>query len=321
MSGDTIFITGAGGSIGRIIVRTLLDRGYRVRGFGLGEQYYRAPDFFRDLERRGDFKFEIGSILDQNALTMAMRGARYAIHMAAMTGRKTDDNRLRCFDINVNGTQHVMTACTANRVEQIVNISSSAVYGVPARNPVLEAEAAKPGSAYALSKLAAEEVVAAFAQAFPELRYTTLRLFNAYGEQCASARALDAFVMQAAEGRAPVVGGDGTQRRCYTHAEDVAEVILRAFVEPKARNRTYNLGNPDAVIAFRDLAKLVIEIVAPGKGLAIEYRARAADAPPDVPAIWADIGRLEADLGFRPHIGLREGLMRIRDGLQQSDAV
>lgn len=320
--GELVFVTGAGGAIGRIVARTLLDQGYRVRGFGLGEQYYREPDFFHELERRGDFLFEIGSILDQHALVRAMSGAKSVIHLAAMTGgRRTEEDRLRCFDINVNGTQKVMAACVANGVEHVVNLSSSAVYGVPARNPVTESEALKPASAYAMSKAAAEEVVAAFAQAFPSLHYTTLRLFNAYGEHCASALALDAFVLRAARGEAPVVNGDGLQQRCYTHAEDIAEAITRILATPAARGRTYNLGNPDVVISIRDLAQIVIDVIAPGRGLTTEYRAAGCGAGAEVRAIWADIARIEEDLSFRPRIGLREGLERIRDGLAGSPAI
>jgi UDP-glucuronate 4-epimerase len=315
-AGELVFITGAGGAIGRIVARTLLKQGYRVRGFGLGEQYYREPDFFHELERRGDFRFEIGSILDQHALVRAMSGAKKVVHLAAMTGgRRTQEDRLRCFDINVNGTQKVMAACVANGVEHVMNVSSSAVYGVPTQNPVTEAEVLKPQSAYALSKAAAEEVVAAFAQAFPSLHYTTFRLFNAYGEHCTSALALDAFVLRAAQGLPPIVSGDGLQQRCYTHAEDIADAIVRAFEAPAARGRTYNLGNPDAVISIRDLARLVIDVIAPASGLAAEHRSDGAQAGKEVRAIWADISRIERDLGIRPRIALREGLERIRAGL------
>jgi nucleoside-diphosphate-sugar epimerase len=314
--GDLIFVTGAGGAIGRIVARTLLNRGYRVRGFGLGEQYYREPNFFHDLEQHGDFRFEIGSILDQHAVTRAMAGARKVIHLAAMTGsRRTSEDRLRCFDINVNGTQRVMAACVANGVDHVVNLSSSAVYGAPLRNPVTEDEILKPQSPYALSKAAAEEVVAAFAQAFPSLHYTTLRLFNAYGEHCASALALDAFVLRVAQGQRPVVNGDGLQQRCYTHAEDIADAIIRILKRPAARNRTYNLGNPDAVISIRDLAELVIDVIAPARNLAVEYKTAGAADTGEVREIWGDIGRIAGDLEFRPRIGLREGLERIRDGI------
>lgn len=321
MSRDTVFITGAGGSIGRIVARVMLDTGYRVRGYGLGEQYYRDPGFFRTLEQRGDFRFEIGSLLDQNALIRAMTGARYVIHLAAMTGnRRTRDDRLRCFDINVNGTHNVMAACLANRVELAVNLSSSAVYGFPSVNPVSESEGLKPQSPYALSKAAAEEVVAAFVQAFPELSYTTLRLFNAYGENCSGGLAIDAFALRVAAGLPPVVNGDGLQVRCYTHAEDIAEAIARIFVTPAARNQVYNLGNPDGIVTMRGLAELVIDTIAPGKGLKIEYRQALAETAGEVREIWADIGKIERDLGIRPRISLRQGLERIRAGLNQTQS-
>jgi nucleoside-diphosphate-sugar epimerase len=318
MSEDLVFVTGAGGSIGRVIARKLLECGYRVRGFGLGEQYYRTPDVFHRLESVGDFKFEIGSILDQQALTAAMRGARYVVHLAAMTGRKAEENRLRCFDINVNGTQKVMASCLVNRVAHIVNISSSAVYGVPTNNPVTEDEMPKPVSAYAISKLAAEEAVAAVAQAYPDIHFTTLRLFNAYGDQGSSDRAIDTFVARTTKGLPPIVSGDGEQLRCYTHAEDIAEVIVRVLREPKARNRTYNLGNPDAVTSIRALAGHVISTMSPDKLLKPEFAARQGDGPMPVAAIWADVTRLEAEIGYRPRIGLREGLERIRAELQRN---
>jgi nucleoside-diphosphate-sugar epimerase len=316
LTGEFVFVTGAGGSIGRIIARTLLHHGYRVRGFGLGEQYYRSPDFFCDLEKLGDFKFEIGSILDECALSDAMRGARQVIHLAAVAGaRKAQANRLRCFNINVNGTQKVMAACVANRVEHVVNISSSAIYGVPRANPVSEIADMQPRSAYALSKVAAEEVVVAYTQAFPDLHYTTLRLFNAYGDSCTTELVLDSFVMRVARSLPPIINGNGLQIRCFTHAEDVAAAIMRIFEAPNTRNQTYNLGNPDAITTIAELAQLVIEIVGIDKTMSPEYRQPAPGSPEEVLNIWADNARLEKELNFRPRIGLREGLERIQSAL------
>jgi nucleoside-diphosphate-sugar epimerase len=319
LTGDFIFVTGAGGAIGRIVARTMLQRGHRVRGFGLGEQYYRSPNFFRNLEEIGDFKFEIGSILDEYALIEAMRGARRVVHLAAVTGtRKAEAKRLRGFDINVNGTQRIMAACVANGVEHVVNISTSAIYGIPKTNPVAETADVQPRSAYALTKAAAEEVVVAFSQAFPGLHYTTLRLFNAYGDSCATDLVLDAFVQRVAQGLQPIINGDGTQKRCFTHAEDIGEAVIRIFETPAARNQTYNLGNPDAITRIVDLAQLVIASIGPDKAMRPQFREPPPGVAREVPDIWADITRLETDLKFRPRIGLSEGLERIRRGLSEA---
>jgi nucleoside-diphosphate-sugar epimerase len=319
LTDDFIFVTGAGGTVGRIVARTLLMRGHRVRGFGLGEQFYRSPEFFGALEKIGDFKFEIGSILDEYALVQAMRGARHVIHLAAVTGtRKAEANRLRCFDINVNGTQRVMAACVANGVEHVVNVSSSAIYGIPRVNPVPETADLQPRSAYALTKAAAEEVVVAFSKAFPNLHATTLRLFNAYSDSCATDLVLDAFVVRVAKGLPPVINGDGAQKRCFTHAEDVGEAIMRVFDVPAARSRTYNLGNPDAIMRIADLAELVIKMIGTDKAMQPQFREPPPGVAREVPDIWADISRLEKDLGFRPRISLPEGLERIRRGLSET---
>ena len=319
MTGDFIFVTGAGGAIGRIVARTLLQRGHRVRGFGLGEQYYRSPDFFRSLEEIGDFKFEIGSILDEYALIEAMRGARRVVHLAAVTGtRKAEAKRLRGFDINVNGTQRIMAACVANGVEHVVNISSSAIYGIPKTNPVAETADVQPRSAYALTKAAAEEVVVAFSQAFPGLHYTTLRLFNAYGDCVRPISYWTPSSSALPRGLQPIINGDGTQKRCFTHAEDIGEAVIRIFETPAARNQTYNLGNPDAITRIVDLAQLVIASIGPDKAMRPEFREPPPGVAREVPDIWADITRLETDLKFRPRIGLSEGLERIRRGLSEA---
>ena len=302
MTGDFIFVTGAGGAIGRIMARTLLARGHRVRGFGLGEQFYRSPEFFGALEKIGDFKFEIGSILDEYALVQAMRGARHVIHLAAVTGtRKAEANRLRCFDINVNGTQRVMAACVANGVEHVVNVSSSAIYGVPRVNPVPETADIQPRSAYALTKAAAEEVVVAFSKAFPDLHATTLRLFNAYSDSCATDLVLDAFVHARRQGTAA-----GHQRR--RHAEALLHPCARTWARRScASSRCRRRGTRPTISAIPmrssrivDLAELVIKMIGTDKAMRPEFRESPPGVAREVPDIWADISRLETDLGVPP---------------------
>jgi nucleoside-diphosphate-sugar epimerase len=161
-------------------------------------------------------------------------------------------------------------------------------------------------------------VVVAFSKAFPNLHATTLRLFNAYSDACATDLVLDAFVLRVAKGLPPVINGDGAQKRCFTHAEDVGEAIMRIFDVPAARNQTYNLGNPDAIIRIVDLAELVIKMIGTDKAMRPQFREPPPGVAREVPDIWADISRLEQDLVFRPRIGLPEGLERIRRGLVEA---
>jgi UDP-glucose 4-epimerase len=307
---DIVLVTGAGGSLGRVVAQRLVREGYKVRGFGLGEQYYRSTGVFQAMSDTGLFRFEIGSILDRLALTQAMDGARFVVHLAAISGiRKTEDNRLRCFDINVNGTHNVLDACTVNRVERIINISSSAVYGHPDLNPVPETADLTPLNTYGFTKLAAEHLVEAFAQSFPQLGYTTLRLFNAYAGGGSGELAIDAFISRVLRGERPVVFGDGNQKRCFTHAEDVAAAVVQSIRVSIARNRTYNIGNPSEVISIRSLAQLVIDTLST-QALEIDHRPARDVIIEEVAEIWADIRAAQADLKFEPRVSLQDGLRR-----------
>jgi nucleoside-diphosphate-sugar epimerase len=311
MSARRVFITGAGGTVGRAVSRFLIQRGYQVVGFGLGEQYYQRSKFFETLRDTGAFSFEIGSILDRLAVTMAMRGADSVIHLAAMTGgRKTESQKLRCFDINVNGTGHVLAAATSVGVRRFLMVSSSAVYGEPSRNPVNEAALTAPRNTYGISKLAAEELTTGYAQLTSGLEYTIVRLFNTYGDDAEGGIALNAFATRVSSGLAPIVHGDGSLRRCYVHADDVAQAFAKILEQPVAANRLYNIGNPQQVFTLKELADKVINILAPRSGLTTSV-GDATAASTDIREMVADIGRARSELNFLPQVTLDEGLRRM----------
>lgn len=315
----TILVTGAGGLIGRALSRTLVDRGHVVRAFGLGEQFFRFRHIFEPLRETGAFSFEIGSILDQHALASAMRGCNAVVHLAAMMGvRKTEAERLRCFDINVNGTQNVLTACVLSRVAHVVSLSSSAVYGQSEQAEVRETDTVRPLNAYGISKLAAEEVTKGYAQAYPELGYTIIRLFSTYGDSGNGQLATDAFVSQVVRGEPPRVFGDGGQIRCFTHVSDVASALLAVLENPVSHGKTYNIGNPTQAISIADLARRVIDIVAPGSGLAVEFLpVPAGSEGKEIRTSVANIDRAREDLGFVPQVMLEEGLRRMADAIRR----
>jgi UDP-glucose 4-epimerase len=310
MSKRRVFITGAGGTVGRAAAKVLVARGYEVFGFGLGEQYYHQQSFFNALQRTGAFKFETGSIMDRFAIENAMRGVDAVIHLAAMVGgSRIERERLHCFDINVNGTNTVLAAAVASGVRHFIMASSSAVYGEPDENPVAEDAQCKPVNLYGVTKLAAEELTRGYAQLNPNLRFTIARLFSTYGDDIAGHIAINYFAACVAKGESPRISGDGEQRRCYVHADDVGEAFANMLESPAANGRTYNIGNPTQVFSLNELACKVIEIVAPKSGLKPESENAAGDS--DIRMSVADISRAQAELGYSPRVTVEEGLRRM----------
>ncbi len=312
MNKTTVFVTGSSGLVGRALCFELVKQGYNVRGFGLGEQYYEYEASIRELAATGAFTYEMGSILDRMALVRATRDCDVVIHLAAMKGSRTVEKPLRCFDINVNGTFNVLEACVASNVKRVVLASSSAVYGEPDRNPVRETDSVKPMNSYGITKLAAEEVTRNFAATFPQLSYTIARMFNVYGELNNSPFVIDQFVSQVLSNERPTVFGDGTQKRCFTHAEDVAKGLIAILKTPKSKNKTYNLGAAAGAISVRDLAQRVIDVLAPESQLAINFKkAEKAVRGKEISESYADITLAQNDFGYAPSIDLDEGLHRL----------
>ena len=283
-----------------------------MRGFGLGEQFYRHQQLIQPFIDTGSFTFEIGSILDKTALVLAMRGCDAVVHLAAMMGPKTEIQRLRCFDINVNGIQNVLAAAVSCGVKKIITASSSAVYGEPARNPVPETGDMKPINIYGVTKLAAEEVTRCFAYEYPVMDFTIARLFNVYGELGGGQLAIEAFVSQVLKNENPKVSGDGKQTRCFTHVDDIANGLMAILDSTIARDKTYNLGNPSQAISIVDLAHRVIEVVAPNRGLTVEMLPSAeCHSRKEIRESYADITLARKELGYEPVVTLDEGLNRM----------
>ena len=225
-----ILITGGAGCIGLPLTDELVSRGVEVVVFDLQEQIKRLESFIHPQA----IKFS-GSILDGAALRDAMNGCDGVVHLAAHLGvQRTERNRLRCLDINISGTQKVLDSCVMNgEVKKIIFASASEVYGEPLENPIKEDAITQGKTVYAVSKLAGEEFIKAYNLEFPSLQYSILRYFNTYGPHQVSQFVMSKFIHGVALDEAPVIFGDGTQRRSYNFSEDSARATADAIFTSK----------------------------------------------------------------------------------------
>ena len=230
--------------------------------------------------------------------------------------KRTEVNKLRCLEINIEGTKNVIDCCIQHRVKKIVFASSSEVYGEPFENPVNEKTPTQGKTVYAVSKLAAEELCKGYAQRYP-LDYTILRYFNTYGQYQTAQFVLPKFILNALNGRPPIIYGDGDQLRSFCYASDTADGTVRALLSDKASGEVFNIGNSQQKMSLKELANLVLEVTHKDKRITPVFKKGfiGADrvATREINIRYCNISKAKEILGYEPKVDLVTGIKKLSE--------
>ncbi|CCH72086.1 conserved hypothetical protein [Nostocoides australiense Ben110] len=217
-------VTGGSGYFGSILVRALHERGDGVRVLDLND----ADD------RPADVEFVRADITDAPLVREAVAGVDVVFHNVAQVPLARD----RCLfeSVNVGGTATLLRACEDAGVAKVVHTSSSAVFGVPAHNPVTRQTIPHPMEAYGRAKYDAELLCAAATTRGLDISIVRPRTILGHGRLGIFAILFDWI----ADGAAVPVLGRGDNRYQFVHADDLADACLRAGDRPGSA--TYNIG-------------------------------------------------------------------------------
>jgi nucleoside-diphosphate-sugar epimerase len=205
-------VTGGSGYFGRVLVAALRARAYEVTVFDLEDTDDRAADV----------GFVQGDIRDSALVRRVAEGMAVIHHNVAEVPIAKD--RALFEAVNVGGARNVLAAALAARVAKTVIVSSSAVFGVPARNPVDQTVLPRPREAYGEAKLRAERIAEGFVDR--GLDVTIIRPRTILGhDRLGIFQVLFELVRR---GRAVYVLGRGDNRYQFVHADDLADACIRA---------------------------------------------------------------------------------------------
>jgi len=298
-----ILVTGAAGFIGSHLVDRLLAEGCEVVGVDAFTRYYPRERKLRNLSsaaESGRFRLVEGDLLELD-LGLLLRGVEAVAHLAGEPGVRSSWGA--GFEVylrrNVLCTERLLEAVWRAGTPRFVLASSSSVYGPDGGRPVAEDHPLRPASPYGLSKLSAEELVRLYARE-RGVRGTVLRYFTVYGPRQRPEMALSRFIAAAHAGRPVEVFGDGGQVRDMTYVSDAVEATVAAL--ERGAGGAYNVGG-GVRVSVRGMLEAVREVT--GRPVEAVYGEAAAG---DVRSTWADSRRAERELGYRPRVGLLEGV-------------
>lgn len=219
MADSLTLVTGGSGYLGETVVKKLCARGDRVRVF----------DLVDNEDRPASVEFVQGDIRDRESVRRAVAGARVIHHNVAQVPLAKD--REKFWSVNVEGTRALLDAALREGVKKVILVSSSAVYGVPAKNPVDGAVAPNPREAYGAAKLAGEDVGREYVERGLDVSIVRPRTILGHG-RLGIFQILFEWVRR---GRPVYTLGDGANRYQFVHADDLAELCLLADRVPGFR--------------------------------------------------------------------------------------
>jgi len=299
IEGKRIVVTGGAGFIGSHIVEALHSKNDIIvlDDFSTGKE--------QNILGMGGIMVLRGSVTQPKHLAFAFRNADIVFHLAALPSvQQSISDPAGTEKVNLAGTLNVLQAARDAGVGKLVFSSSCAIYG-DARPPVGEDALPRPNSPYAVQKLAAEHYCRLFHE--PRgMRTVCLRYFNVFGPRqdpsSQYAAVVPAFFRDMARRGSVTVFGDGRQTRDFIYVGDVVGANILAAERTGADGGVLNIatGRPTSVL---ELARAVAGAV--GKPLGIR---RAPPRKGEIRHSHADIARATRTLGFRPSVGLKEGL-------------
>lgn len=318
-------VTGGGGFLGGVVVRQLIERGDEVCSFSRGEH--------PELAQLGVEQFR-GDLAEREALLRAAAGCDIIFHVAAKAG--IWGRYQEFFQVNVIGTENVLAACRANRIQRLVYTSSPSVVFNGRDCEGSDESLPYPAhfeAPYPRTKAQAEQLI--LAADSPSLATVSLRPHLIWGP--GDNHLVPRIVDKARSGRLRRIG----KRPCLVdtvYVDNAARAHLlaadRLFPESPVAGKAYFISNGEPVPLWEMVNRIIAAAGLPPVTRSISPRLayvagticealwttfRLSGEPPMTrfvarelaTAHWFDISAARRELGYEPTISLEEGLVRL----------
>ena len=316
-SESTTLVTGATGFIGPHVVRALLDSGRSVvaldvRPFAPEGEFILADDLAR-------VHLEVGSVADTARVYDVIRAHRpnEVVHMGMIIDPAyLARNRTTGIQVNILGTVNILEAALAFEIDRIVNFSSIGVLPsveyqpIDGNHPVLLSSKGPGTDFYGSAKAASELLCYAYHQSLG-IDFRTIRPSAVYGlGMTVWVGPIKALVEGAVRGEPVHIEFGGPHPRDYTHARDIASLVVAVLGAPENADRVFYGATGRPLVTTSEVASMVREVVS-GADVSIGDELAEGEKPVVALRGQLSIENARSQLGWEPAYG------SVRDGIAQ----
>ncbi len=243
-------VTGGCGFIGSHVVDSLMAKGHEVividdKSAESNDKFFENPKIYESGFKASYFDC---SITDYEKIAPLFTGVDYVFHLGAESRiQPTLERPQDACMTNFVGTCNVLQAARANGVKRVMYSSTSSGYGLKNEPPLREDMERDCLNPYAVTKVAAEDLARMYYTLWG-LETVIFRYFNIYGDREPTkgqyAPVVGLFLKQFRDNEVLSIVGDGTQRRDFTHVDDVVQANMLAMESdnPGILGEIFNVG-------------------------------------------------------------------------------
>ena len=307
-SHSTCLVTGGAGFIGRSVVAQLLQAEPDRLVVVLDAMTYAAhPAALAALGGLGRLEVVEGDIADTQLVGRVMNRFRPGLVINLAAESHVDRSLQDCSPFlrsNVVGTQVLLKAALATRVQRFVQVSTDEVYGDHTTGNFVETDALQPSNPYAASKAAAENFLLSYARTYG-ISFKIVRPSNNFGVRQYPEKLIPRSIIRVLNGRKAQLHGSGKYYRDWLHVDDSVEAIKCVLFSGEV-NEIYNIS-ADVELTNGEVMHKLMEIME----LDYEQHVEHVDNRPGQDVRYGIDDSKTRALGWKPVVDFEEGLAEI----------
>jgi NAD dependent epimerase/dehydratase len=313
MKWKSVLVTGADGFIGSHLTEELVRSGIRVRALS----YYNSFNYWgwlEDVECLDQIEVVSGDVRDPSFCMEITKDVEVIFNLAALIGIPYSYIAPSSYvDTNVKGALHIYEAARQHRIQQVIQISSSEVYGTARYVPIDEGHPLQPQSPYSATKIAADAIATSYHLSFG-LPVIIARPFNTYGPRQSARAVIPTIIAQLASGQKRVKLGNVTPTRDLTYVTDTCRALIALGQCKEAVGEVVNIGS-NHEISVQDLFEMINQIMGSCAAIDID-KERVRPMHSEVERLWCNNEKLISMTKFELKYSLEEGLTKTIEWFQ-----